>query len=151
MQINGLNLRKNAVIESADYAAGATMGFVLANRTFIIDSSSNIQRTFYSNDSIVYRSRNAQAGLAVFSEIYYKEKNGAWKAFIDGKEANALRVNYILRGLEIPAGEHTVTWVYEPTDRSAMVNVEWASSALILLLVAGSLVQLVMKKEEAEG
>jgi len=60
-------------------------------------------------------------------------------------------VNYILRGLEIPAGEHTVTWVYEPTDRSAMVNVEWASSALILLLVAGSLVQLVMKKEEAEG
>jgi hypothetical protein len=60
-------------------------------------------------------------------------------------------VNYILRGVEIPAGEHTVTWVYEPTDRSAMVNVEWASSALILLLVAGSLVQLVMKKEEAEG
>jgi hypothetical protein len=60
-------------------------------------------------------------------------------------------VNYILRGVEIPAGEHTVTWVYEPTDRSAMVNVEWASSALILLLVAGSLVQLVMKKEEVEG
>jgi hypothetical protein len=59
-------------------------------------------------------------------------------------------VNYILRGVEIPAGEHTVTWVYEPTDRSAMVNVEWASSALILLLVAGSLVQLVMKKEEVE-
>jgi hypothetical protein len=151
MQINGLNLRKNAVIESADYAAGATTGFVLANRTFTKDSSSNIQRTFYSNDSISYRSSNAQAGLAVFSEIYYKEKNGAWKAFIDGKEANALRVNYILRGVEIPAGEHTVTWVYEPTDRSAMVNVEWASSALILLLVAGSLVQLVMKKEEAEG
>ena len=57
-------------------------------------------------------------------------------------------MNYILRGLEIPAGEHTVTWVYEPTDRSAMVNVEWASSALILLWVAGSLIQWALRKED---
>jgi uncharacterized membrane protein YfhO len=106
---------------------------------------------FYSNDSIAYESNNTQSGLAVFSEIYYNEKNGAWKAYIDGKEAKALRVNYVLRGLEIPAGKHAVTWVYEPTDRSTMVNIEWASSALILLLVGGSLVQLMLKKDELEG
>jgi len=56
-----------------------------------------------------------------------------------------------LRGLEIPSGKHSVTWVYEPTDRSTMVNIEWASSALILLLVGGSLVQLMLKKDEQAG
>ena len=149
--INGLNLRKHAVIEGADYKAGAATGFALGARNFATDSSSKVTRLFYSNDSIAYVSNNAQAGLAVFSEIYYNEKNGAWKAYIDGKEAKALRVNYVLRGLEIPAGNHAVTWVYQPADRSTMVNIEWASSALILLLVGGSLVQLVMKKDESEG
>jgi len=149
--INGLNLRKHAVIEGADYKAGAPTGFALGARNFATDSSSKVTRLFYSNDSIAYVSNNAQAGLAVFSEIYYNEKNGAWKAYIDGKEAKALRVNYVLRGLEIPAGNHAVTWVYQPADRSTMVNIEWASSALILLLVGGSLVQLVMKKDESEG
>lgn len=149
LQINTLDLGKNVVIESKDYNEKSASGFVLDRRSFANDSGSSIQRTFYSNDSIVYSSRNNQAGLAVFSEIFYKEKNGAWKVYVDGKEAMALRVNYILRGLEIPAGKHAVTWVYEPDDRSAMVNVEWASSALILLLVAGSLVQLALKKEIA--
>ncbi|MEY2870225.1 MAG: hypothetical protein RLZZ146_148, partial [Bacteroidota bacterium] len=76
--INGLNLRKHAVIEGADYKAGAATGFALGARNFATDSSSKVTRLFYSNDSIAYVSNNAQAGLAVFSEIYYNEKNGAW-------------------------------------------------------------------------
>jgi len=67
---------------------------------------------------------------------------------VDGKEAQALRVNYILRGVEVPAGNHEIVWVYQPSDRSTMLTLEVASSALILLLVAGSLLQLGMKKEE---
>ncbi len=147
-KINTLNLRKHAVIEGGDYKAGATAGLALGARNFATDSTAAVTRLFYSNDSIAYESNNNQAGLAVFSEIYYNEKNGAWKAFVDGKEAKALRVNYVLRGLEIPAGKHAVTWVYQPADRSMMVNIEWASSALILLLVGGSLVQLMLKKDE---
>ena len=149
--INSLDLKKNAVIEKSDYSGAenaTSKGMTLQQRTFVLDSASSISQTFYSNDSIVYKSNNANQGLAVFSEIYYNEKNGAWKATIDGKEANALRVNYILRGLEIPAGNHEIVWVYKPADRSLMLNIEVASSALILLLVAGSLLQLGMKKEE---
>ena len=151
LAINNLDLKKNAVIEKADYsgkAEGGSKGLTLQSRVFSLDSAAGISQTYYSNDSIAYKSNNANAGLAVFSEIYYNEKNGAWKAFVDGKEAPALRVNYILRGLEVPAGNHDIVWVYQPVDRSLMLNIEVASSALILLLVAGSLLQLGMKKEE---
>ncbi|MBZ5782407.1 YfhO family protein, partial [Klebsiella aerogenes] len=81
------------------------------------------------NDRIAYKSNTSNASLAGFSEIYDNEKNGAWKAFADGKEAQALRVNYILAGLELPAGSHEIVWVYEPSDRSMMLNIEVASSA----------------------
>ena len=151
LAINNLDLKKNAVIEKADYSGkveGGSKGLTLRSRSFSLDSASGISQTYYSNDSIAYKSNNSNAGLAVFSEIYYNEKNGAWKAFVDGKEAPALRVNYILRGLEVPAGNHDIVWVYQPVDRSTMLTIEVASSALILLLVAGSLLQLGMKKEE---
>jgi uncharacterized membrane protein YfhO len=89
--------------------------------------------TAYSSDSIRYQSRTQGTGFAVFSEVYYAEKNGAWKVYIDGKAAKAERANYILRGVAIPAGEHDVLWVYEPADRSVMLAAETGSSAALIL------------------
>jgi hypothetical protein len=63
-----------------------------------------ITLTDYTPGALRYRSVNAQAQLAVFSEVYYK----TWKAYVDGEEAPLLRANYILRALAVPAGEHTI-------------------------------------------
>lgn len=97
------------------------------------DSSDFVRMTAYSSDSIRYQSRTQGNGFAVFSEVYYAEKNGAWKVYIDGKAAKAERANYILRGVAIPAGEHDVLWVYEPADRSLMLAAETGSSAALIL------------------
>lgn len=70
-----------------------------------VDSSEYIKMTEYKNPgNILYESNSVAPRMAVFSEIYYK----TWKAYIDGKEATPVRVNYILRGLPIPAGKHTI-------------------------------------------
>lgn len=116
------DLRKVAIVEgSTDVAKIAK------------DSSDFVGMTAYSSDSIRYQSRTQGNGFAVFSEVYYAEKNGAWKVYIDGKAAKAERANYILRGVAIPAGEHDVLWVYEPADRSLMLAAETGSSAALIL------------------
>lgn len=70
-----------------------------------IDSTEYIRMTEYKNPgNILYESNAAVPRMAVFSEVYYK----TWKAYIDGKEAEPVRVNYILRALPIPAGEHKI-------------------------------------------
>ncbi len=70
-----------------------------------VDSSEYIKMTEYKNPgNILYESNSVAPRMAVFSEVYYK----TWKAYIDGKEATPVRVNYILRGLPIPAGKHTI-------------------------------------------
>ncbi len=69
------------------------------------DSMASIRLTDYANPgNIFYESSSTMPHLAVFSEVFYK----TWHAYIDGQEVPLVRVNYILRGLEIPAGNHKI-------------------------------------------
>ncbi len=79
-----------------------------------------------------YRS-NAEL-LAVFSEIYYDK---GWNAYVNGSKVPHIKVNYILRGLKLPAGEGEVVFKFEPTTYDIGIATTWTSSVLILLLIAG--------------
>ena len=69
------------------------------------DAAGEIWLSEYRNPGeIVYESICNEPKLAVFSEVYYK----TWKAYIDGNEVKPLRVNYVLRALPVPAGEHVI-------------------------------------------
>lgn len=60
---------------------------------------------------LIYNSHSNSAKTAVFSEIYYPY---GWKASIDGNKAEHFRVNYLLRALNIPAGDHQIEFVFDP-------------------------------------
>ena len=92
-------------------------------------SQGKIELTSYSPNAVQYSSSNKGDGIAVFSEVYYDK---GWKAYIDGKQVNYVKANYVLRGLVIPAGDHEIEFVFEP---SSFTNTQWLSylcSALIL-------------------
>ena len=97
------------------------------------DSSASIQQTAFDNDRITYKSNAARQHAAIFSEIFYKD----WNAYIDGKRAGIFKANYVLRGLTIPAGAHTIEFKFEPsifyTGRT-IANI--ASWLVLVLLVA---------------
>ena len=65
----------------------------------------------YDVNSLTYLSKTTNEQFAVFSEIYYK--NG-WNAYIDGKLVPHYRINYVLRGMLIPPGEHTIEFKFAP-------------------------------------
>lgn len=82
--------------------------------------------------NLIYESRSREPHLAVFSEVFYK----TWKAYIDGKEVPLVRVNYILRALPIPAGEHQIEFkcVDEIYQKGASLS-KIASLVVILSLI----------------
>ena len=86
--------------------------FEVSDTVFTVDSSAIIQFDSYSPIELHYTSNNAQKGIAVFSEIYFKK---GWNAYIDGELTPHLRANYVLRALEIPAGKHSIAFKFEPT------------------------------------
>ncbi|NUM88462.1 MAG: YfhO family protein, partial [Bdellovibrionales bacterium] len=83
----------------------------VSSKSFVKDSLATITLEEYKPNYLKYTSQNTNKGLAIFSEIYYPK---GWKITIDGKEAEQIRANYVLRALEIPAVKHTIEFKFEP-------------------------------------
>ena len=117
--------------------------------SFTTDSTSEISLTKYGLNDLTFASNNSNDGFAVFADIYYPL---GWKAFIDGKETDIVKTNYLLRGLNIPKGKHEIVFKFHPDTYFKWGKVSLISSLLILLVLLGSIglgVKNEMKKEEA--
>lgn len=100
----------------------------------IKDSLASISFKSYSPNRLVYTTVSDTDQLAVFSEIFYSK---GWEVTVSGETAEHFRVNYLLRGLVIPAGEHVVEFRFRPKAYFTGEKIALASSMLMLLLVAG--------------
>ncbi len=74
------------------------------------DPSSSAEVVFSEGSSMEVRTRSASPALLVTSDAWYP----GWTATVDGAPADVVRADYALRGVKVPAGEHTVTFVYRP-------------------------------------
>ncbi|KQC29234.1 YfhO family protein [Flagellimonas eckloniae] len=101
-----------------------------------IDSLANIDLVDYLPNYIKYQSNNSNDGFAVFSEMHYPK---GWNAFIDGKAEPHYKVNYALRGMKVPAGQHEIEFKFEPTVVKMGSQVTLASCILLGLIVIGGL------------
>lgn len=97
------------------------------------DPGAAISLTSYHPEHMVYQSNASTKQLAVFSDIFYDK---GWKAYIDNEEVAYFRANYILRALEVPAGEHKIEFIFDPDSYKKGERISLAgSSALVILLL----------------
>ncbi len=125
----GFNPKTTAVID--DDLKSYMEGFKPGN-----DPRRGIAFTAYQPDEISYTSRSSQEQFAVFSEVYYKG-NEDWKAYIDGEETEFIRVNYVLRGMRIPAGEHKIVFKFKPRAYFMGETISLIGSILLILVTLG--------------
>ena len=107
--------------------------FQLQNN-FEKDSLATIKLTKHNVTSLSYESNTVKKQFAVFSEIYYKD---GWNAYIDGQLTPHYRVNYVLRGMEIPKGKHTIEFRFEPTIISKGNTITLISYFMLLVIPVG--------------
>jgi hypothetical protein len=75
------------------------------------DSSAFIKLRENLNDKIDYTFHSTTPQFAVMSEVYYPL---GWNAFIDGKKADYVKTDYVLRAMYVPAGDHEIEFRFEP-------------------------------------
>jgi len=92
----------------------------------------SIWLTDNNNDEMTYGSSSKDHRFAVFSEIWYER---GWKAYIDEAETPILRTNYVLRGIAVPPGHHTIRMVFHPGSYYRGQIVQRIAGILTLLLL----------------
>ncbi|MFV0237525.1 MAG: YfhO family protein [Flavobacteriales bacterium] len=121
-----IDTKKQAIIHEADQK------FITAKR-YNKSSHDTIQLKHYASNHLVYDFTSNKPQFAVFSDVEYP----GWQAYINGNKAPHIRVNYLLRGLEIPAGNHTIEFKFEPSiiQTGKWVSLIFYGVFLILIVV----------------
>jgi len=112
-------------------------------QTVFKDSLSKITLASYEPNRLVYQSSSAKDGVVVFSEIYYP----GWQAFIDGKEVEHGRADYILRIMNVPAGNHKIEFTFNPKSLKITETIAYSALGLMVLgVLVGGFIQFRRKK-----
>jgi len=98
----------------------------------------------YQPNELVYQTNTSTPQFVVFSEMYYQP---GWQAYLDGKPVAHVRANYVLRAMNIPAGDHTVTFRFEPQVVNTGSSIALASSILLVLFILGGFYYKSRKRE----
>lgn len=84
----------------------------------------------YGQRSVSLKVKSNNRGVLVLADAYFP----GWRAFVDGKETNVLRVNYFFRGVAVEPGEHHVVFHYQPLPFTVGLWIS-LSTALVLVVV----------------
>jgi len=141
--VNSIKIAKNAneeitSLDSLKTKNEAVIDAKLISDNFVTeyanDSTATIELIKYKDNELTYEVNSSSNRFTVFSEIYYKD---GWNAYIDGNLTPHLRVNYVLRGMKIPKGKHTVEFKFEPTIIKKGNTIALLSYAFLLIIPIG--------------
>lgn len=106
---------------------------IISKAKYAPDSLAYIALTAHKPNHLIYDSKVKEESFAVFSETYYP----GWQAYIDGIPVKHAQVNYTLRGLPIPEGQHKIEFKFEPQVIKTGSSIVLASSIVFILLTIG--------------
>ncbi len=140
LALNEFDPRTTAVVDTSKWKVASGAWTADSSATIVLEPTQP-----YTTDYLKYRSHSATEQLAVFSEIHYEPD---WFAYIDGKPAEYIRANYVLRAMVIPAGDHVIEFKNEAPRMHKLDNVTLIISIITLLAMVGAVVLVYRRKKE---
>ncbi|MGM0635963.1 MAG: YfhO family protein [Bacteroidota bacterium] len=95
-----------------------------------------IQLKSHQPNKLVYKFKTSSPQIAVFSESYYE--NG-WQVKLNGESVSHFKVNYLLRGMELPAGKGELVFSFEPQVVKTGSKIALTANIVLLILILGGL------------
>lgn len=108
----------------------------LPNPAATFSRQGEVKLTSYHPDRLTYSFHSNEGQFVVFSEIFYKG-NEDWISSVDGKATEHLRVNYLLRGMLVPAGSHEIVFEFRPRSYYTGEKITFAANVAFLLCASG--------------
>jgi hypothetical protein len=127
--LDSINVRDTAIIQQQFAARVKFMP--------VPDTTATIRLLKNDEDKLTYEFNAGSNQFAVFSEVYYDK---GWNAYLDGARTDYVRVDYVLRGMSVPAGKHTIEFRFEPKSFATGNIISTLSALVVYLLLIGAIV-----------
>ncbi len=82
----------------------------ITKTSFDVKPTDKVEITDYTDDRVTISSQTESDAFIKIPDSYFP----GWKAYIDGNETTIYPVDLTLRGIQVPAGNHTIVLVYSP-------------------------------------
>jgi hypothetical protein len=109
----------------------------LTKLSYVVDSLARIKLVDNRPNYLKYEASNKEDGFAVFSEMHYPK---GWQTYLNGKKTDHLKVNYALRGMQLPAGTNQIEFKFEPEVVETGSKIALAGNILLGLIIIGGIV-----------
>lgn len=115
----------------------------LKGLNYKLDNRNSIELVKRKANELVYKSSTTSTQFAVFSEAFYKK---GWQAYIDNKPVSHYKVNYLLRGLIIPEGDHEIVFKFYPEIVKSGVYILIVSYLILFMIF----IKLILDKKNVQ-
>jgi hypothetical protein len=88
----------------------------------------------YALNEIRVDAKLPSPAILVLSEVFYPR----WKVYVDGKESEVLKADYILRAVALTAGDHEIVFRYDAALLKRGLTISIATFGAALLVLAAS-------------
>ncbi len=140
--LSSLDTKKDAVFNTVAFS------HIDLKNSYNVDSLTSVKLLEYSPNKLVYQSENNNDGLAVFSEVYYPH---GWIAKIDGIETPIFSVDYVLRAIELPKGQHKIEFSFEPQVIKTGSRIALTSAIFIILISMTAVAYSIRKNQKKKS
>lgn len=108
--------------------SGASSSLPSAGPISTNQNSGAVSSTDYAPKRVQLKSQASTPTVLLLNDKYDPD----WKVSVDGKPETLLRCNFIMRGVFLPAGEHTIEFRFEPPLTGLYVSLAAIAVGLVL-------------------
>jgi hypothetical protein len=115
----------------------------IINTSFQLNETNEIKLISRKANQLIYSSKTDSNQFAVFSEAFY---NNGWQAYVDNKPVSHFKVNYLLRGMEMPKGTHEIKFEFKPE----VINTGFYLSLLSYLIFISLFIKFIIIRKDVQ-
>ncbi|MSU83839.1 MAG: hypothetical protein EXS21_01820 [Pedosphaera sp.] len=92
-------------------------------------ATSEASITQYAPKHITVKTRSTAPGILLLNDRWHPD----WKVTVDGQSTPLLRANFLMRGVSVAAGKHTVEYRFDPPHQTLWVSLAAVATGLLLV------------------
>ena len=135
---NLLNQLKDADLRDVGFALNKSIS-IETSRNYNPSDLIKLEKIKKSSSHISYNFESLSEQLIVFSEIYYPS---GWQVYLNGEKTNYFDINYLLRGMVVPKGDHLIEFHFSPKIVKTGINIR-----IITIIITFSIIALMLYRE----